>query len=263
KTPPPPPLLIPILPHGCFSPRSGPSESSAPPQRKQRAQGAEQAPCLRQAAAAAAAAAADPVSAAPSPREPGSAQRPASFLFRSSSRGIVRSSSASQPPDLPLAERQHTAPQALDEKELTAQLRKAIESRLNITLAEDLGEALSNGAVLCQLVNHLCPRSVPLIHVPSPAVPKLNAVKRRKNVENFLAACRRIGVPEVSLCSASDILCGEVRGVWRPLEALLLQCSGEAETPTPMPRPNLAGFSLFYVCLMLLLYLAYCKLGGY
>lgn len=37
-------------------------------------------------------------------------------------------------------------------------------------LPEDLAEALSNGVILCQLANQLRPRSVPFIHVPSPAV---------------------------------------------------------------------------------------------
>ncbi|ETE56418.1 hypothetical protein L345_17871, partial [Ophiophagus hannah] len=60
--------------------------------------------------------------------------------------------------------------QAPDERELLGQLRKAIESHLNLSLGEDLGEALVDGVVLCQLANRLCPRSVPFIHVPSPAV---------------------------------------------------------------------------------------------
>lgn len=45
-----------------------------------------------------------------------------------------------------------------------------LESRLKIILPEDLSEALSNGTVLCQLVNQIKPRSVLTINVPSPAV---------------------------------------------------------------------------------------------
>ena len=83
-----------------------------------------------------------------------------------------------------------------------------------------------------QLANQLRPRSVPFIHVPSPAVvswgpgqevgvwagtpgaslllplsfltypqPKLSALKSRKNVESFLEACRKMGVPEVWGCA--------------------------------------------------------------
>uniref|UniRef100_H9G607 Calponin-homology (CH) domain-containing protein n=1 Tax=Anolis carolinensis TaxID=28377 RepID=H9G607_ANOCA len=146
-------------------------------------------------------------------------------------------------------------------------MKKAIESHLNITLAEDLGEALANGVVLCQLVNHLHPRLVPFIHVPSPAVPKLNVVKSRKNVENFLAACRQLGVPEVSLCSASEVLFlpkGLSRGLLLLLEALLLVRAPPARKPPALPalsRPP-AGFGAFYVLVMLLLYLAYRKLWG-
>lgn len=84
-----------------------------------------------------------------------------------------------------------------------------------------------DGVVLCHLANHIHPRSVAGIHVPSPAVvgltlfvlamkaslilqlffhivsvrpsfqPKLGMAKCRRNVENFLEACRKIGVPEV------------------------------------------------------------------
>lgn len=52
----------------------------------------------------------------------------------------------------------------------TLPVLKTLESQLKITLPEDLGEALSNGTVLCQLVNLIRPRSVSIIHVPSPAV---------------------------------------------------------------------------------------------
>uniref|UniRef100_A0A3B4YBX0 Calponin-homology (CH) domain-containing protein n=1 Tax=Seriola lalandi dorsalis TaxID=1841481 RepID=A0A3B4YBX0_SERLL len=77
------------------------------------------------------------------------------------------------------------------------QLRDSIESRLKVALPEDLGSSLMDGVVLCHLANHIRPRSVGSIHVPSPAVPKLSMAKCRRNVENFLDACRKIGVPEV------------------------------------------------------------------
>ncbi|TSZ97552.1 Leucine-rich repeat and calponin homology domain-containing protein 3 [Bagarius yarrelli] len=74
-----------------------------------------------------------------------------------------------------------------------------IESRLKVSLPSDLGAALTDGVVLCHLANHVRPRSVPSIHVPSPAVPKLTMAKCRRNVENFLEACRKIGVPQLCL----------------------------------------------------------------
>uniref|UniRef100_A0A4W5P4V7 Calponin-homology (CH) domain-containing protein n=1 Tax=Hucho hucho TaxID=62062 RepID=A0A4W5P4V7_9TELE len=77
------------------------------------------------------------------------------------------------------------------------QLRDSIESRLKVALPEDLGSSLMDGVVLCHLANHIRPRSVVSIHVPSPAVPKLSMAKCRRNVENFLDACRKMGVPEV------------------------------------------------------------------
>ncbi|XP_041807442.1 leucine-rich repeat and calponin homology domain-containing protein 1 isoform X5 [Chelmon rostratus] len=86
--------------------------------------------------------------------------------------------------------------QLREELELMEQLRDSIESRLKVVLPEDLGSSLMDGVVLCHLANHIRPRSVASIHVPSPAVPKLSMAKCRRNVENFLDACRKIGVPE-------------------------------------------------------------------
>ncbi|XP_024907271.1 leucine-rich repeat and calponin homology domain-containing protein 4 isoform X2 [Pteropus alecto] len=137
---------------------------------------------------------------APAPRPLGSIQRPNSFLFRSSS----QSGSGPSSPDTVLRPRR--SPQLLDEKELMSQLRQVLESRLQRPLPEDLAEALANGVILCQLANQLRPRSVPFIHVPSPAVPKLSTLKSQKNVESFLEACRKMGVPEESLCQPHHIL---------------------------------------------------------
>lgn len=84
-------------------------------------------------------------------------------------------------------------------------LRQQIESRLKVSLGDDLPAALTDGVVLCHIANHVSPRSVSSIHVPSPAVPKLSAAKCRRNVDNFLMACRNIGVREDLICASSDI----------------------------------------------------------
>ncbi|XP_040281385.1 leucine-rich repeat and calponin homology domain-containing protein 1 isoform X2 [Bufo bufo] len=96
--------------------------------------------------------------------------------------------------------------QMREEKELLDCLRENIEVRLKICLPEDLGSALMDGVVLCHLANQIRPRSVGSIHVPSPAVPKLSMAKCRRNVENFLDACRKMGVPEEKLCLPHHIL---------------------------------------------------------
>uniref|UniRef100_A0A3B3TFJ9 Leucine-rich repeat and calponin homology domain-containing protein 2-like n=1 Tax=Paramormyrops kingsleyae TaxID=1676925 RepID=A0A3B3TFJ9_9TELE len=84
-----------------------------------------------------------------------------------------------------------------------SQLRNLnLESRLKVLLPEDVGTALMDGVVLCHLANHIRPRSVASIHVPSPAVPKLSMAKCRRNVENFLDACKKLGVPQVKKSSA-------------------------------------------------------------
>ncbi|KAM5329326.1 leucine-rich repeat and calponin homology domain-containing protein 4 isoform 1-T1 [Glossophaga mutica] len=191
---------------------------------------------------------------APAPRPLGSIQRPNSFLFRSSS----QSGSGPSSPDSVLRPRR--LPPPLDEKELTTQLRQVLESQLQRPLPEDLAEALANGVILCQLANQLRPRSVPFIHVPSPAVPKLSTLKSRKNVESFLEACRKMGVPEADLCSPSDLLQGTVRGLWTTLEAV--KWAGGRAPPPLWPPSGLGGFILFYVVLMLLLYVIYTRLLG-
>ncbi|KAG7471000.1 hypothetical protein MATL_G00119840 [Megalops atlanticus] len=142
----------------------------------------------------------------------GPAPRPESFLFRLSQREERKRGDSGAPRPEP----EDTGPPQTEgpvgeEAKLVEQLRKNIESRLKVTLPNDLGAALTDGVVLCHLANHVRPRSVPSIHVPSPAVPKLTMAKCRRNVENFLEACRRIGVPQTQLCLPLHIL--EERGL--------------------------------------------------
>uniref|UniRef100_A0AAR2KTE1 Calponin-homology (CH) domain-containing protein n=1 Tax=Pygocentrus nattereri TaxID=42514 RepID=A0AAR2KTE1_PYGNA len=139
----------------------------------------------------------------------GATQRPESFLFRLSQREEKKRGESRagrpEPEDLTPTQSPASGPTG-EEAELVEQLRKNIESRLKVSLPSDLGAALTDGVVLCHLANHVRPRSVPSIHVPSPAVPKLTMAKCRRNVENFLEACRRIGVPQSQLCLPLHIL---------------------------------------------------------
>nr|XP_040126183.1 DISP complex protein LRCH3 isoform X7 [Ictidomys tridecemlineatus] len=134
--------------------------------------------------------------------------RPESFLFRAAVRAETNKGHASPlPSSAPTTD--STDPisrQREEELKLIEQLRKHIEYRLKVSLPCDLGAALTDGVVLCHLANHVRPRSVPSIHVPSPAVPKLTMAKCRRNVENFLEACRKIGVPQEQLCLPLHIL---------------------------------------------------------
>ncbi|XP_070099728.1 DISP complex protein LRCH3 isoform X22 [Equus przewalskii] len=131
-------------------------------------------------------------------------QRPESFLFRAGGRAEPNKGHASPLLSSPAPTTDSADPmirqnlrQREEELELIDQLRKHIEYRLKVSLPCDLGAALTDGVVLCHLANHVRPRSVPSIHVPSPAVPKLTMAKCRRNVENFLEACRKIGVPQI------------------------------------------------------------------
>ncbi|XP_069104082.1 leucine-rich repeat and calponin homology domain-containing protein 1-like isoform X12 [Argopecten irradians] len=96
--------------------------------------------------------------------------------------------------------------QQREEVETMESLRRTIETKLKVTLPENVQDVLRDGVLLCQLANSIRPRSVTSIHVPSPAVPKLTMAKCRKNVENFLEACRKIGVTRDQICAAQDIL---------------------------------------------------------
>ncbi|XP_028855939.1 leucine-rich repeat and calponin homology domain-containing protein 3 isoform X3 [Denticeps clupeoides] len=142
----------------------------------------------------------------------GPTPRPDSFLYRLSQREEKKRAESAAPRS-DQEEISATTCHGLmgEEAELVDQLRKSIESRLKVSLPSDLGAALTDGVVLCHLANHVRPRSVPSIHVPSPAVPKLTMAKCRRNVENFLEACRRIGVPQSQLCLPLHIL--EERGL--------------------------------------------------
>ncbi|XP_008264971.1 DISP complex protein LRCH3 isoform X10 [Oryctolagus cuniculus] len=143
-----------------------------------------------------------------------------------------------------------------EELKLIDQLRKHIEYRLKVSLPCDLGAALTDGVVLCHLANHVRPRSVPSIHVPSPAVPKLTMAKCRRNVENFLEACRKIGVPQDNLCSPSDILQLNLR-VKRTVETLLSLGAHSEESSFVCLSIQLLGFVAFYCTLMLTLCMLY------
>nr|XP_015848863.1 DISP complex protein LRCH3 isoform X13 [Peromyscus maniculatus bairdii] len=133
-----------------------------------------------------------------------------------------------------------------EELKLIDQLRKHIEYRLKVSLPCDLGAALTDGVVLCHLANHVRPRSVPSIHVPSPAVPKLTMAKCRRNVENFLDACRKIGVPQEQLCLPLHIL--EEKGLSQvavTVQALLELAPPKQPQPQqqqqPQPPPQLSA----------------------
>nr|XP_021507207.1 leucine-rich repeat and calponin homology domain-containing protein 3 isoform X4 [Meriones unguiculatus] len=166
-------------------------------------------------------------------------QRPESFLFRAAVRAETNKGRASPLPSAAPA----TDPadpvtrQREEELKLIDQLRKHIEYRLKVSLPCDLGAALTDGVVLCHLANHVRPRSVPSIHVPSPAVPKLTMAKCRRNVENFLDACKKIGVPQEQLCLPLHIL--EEKGLSQV--AVTVQALLELAPPKQLQQPQLSA----------------------
>uniref|UniRef100_A0A673T171 Leucine rich repeats and calponin homology domain containing 3 n=1 Tax=Suricata suricatta TaxID=37032 RepID=A0A673T171_SURSU len=168
------------------------------------------------------------------------APRPESFLHRaavraegSKGRASPLLSPSAPTTDSPDPVTRPSSRQREEELELIDQLRKHIEYRLKVSLPCDLGAALTDGVVLCHLANHVRPRSVPSIHVPSPAVPKLTMAKCRRNVENFLEACRKIGVPQEQLCLPLHIL--EEKGLSQlaaTVQALLALAPARQQPPS-------------------------------
>ncbi|XP_076340596.1 leucine-rich repeat and calponin homology domain-containing protein 1-like isoform X3 [Tachypleus tridentatus] len=102
---------------------------------------------------------------------------------------------------------------AKEDQEHIDRMRKIIKNNLKVALPDDIGGALRDGVLLCQLLNKLHPNVLINIHVPSAAVPQLSVAKSRWNVENFLKSCRKKGVPKDRLCSIQDIL--EEKGLVR------------------------------------------------
>ncbi|NXG47258.1 LRCH1 protein, partial [Psilopogon haemacephalus] len=147
--------------------------------------------------------------------------------------------------------------QMREERELVEQLRENIETRLKICLPEDLGSALMDGVVLCHLVNHVRPRSVGSIHVPSPAVPKLSMAKCRRNVENFLDACRKLGIPEADLCSPYDILQSDIRHIRKTVDTLLALGEKPPQSTSTFRSWDLIGFCLFHILFIVLMFITY------
>ncbi|XP_076798942.1 DISP complex protein LRCH3 isoform X2 [Arvicanthis niloticus] len=192
-------------------------------------------------------------------------QRPESFLFRAAVRAEAHKGRASPLllSSAPAADTTDSITRQREEEQKSIdQLRKHIEYRLKVSLPCDLGAALTDGVVLCHLANHVRPRSVPSIHVPSPAVPKLTMAKCRRNVENFLDACRKIGVPQDNLCSPSDILQLNL-SVKRTVETLLSFGAHAEESSFVSLSVQLLGFVAFYCSLMLILCVLYYRVFTY
>ncbi|KAL7674090.1 hypothetical protein ACOME3_000370 [Neoechinorhynchus agilis] len=106
--------------------------------------------------------------------------------------------------------------QVQEDVRLLNKLKMTLESLLDFKVSlEDLPKSLSDGVLLCQLINRLHPRIVPTIHVQSEAMPSISMAKRIRNVEYFLEGCRKLGataqpqsnnIADSLGCSSQDII---------------------------------------------------------
>jgi hypothetical protein len=84
-------------------------------------------------------------------------------------------------------------------------MRKTIETHLDMELPDDILPALSDGVVLCNFLNYVHPQTVAAVHSPASGL-SLSQVKAQKNINSFLEGCKKLGVPSKMLCSPADIL---------------------------------------------------------
>ncbi|XP_022707654.1 leucine-rich repeat and calponin homology domain-containing protein 3-like isoform X2 [Varroa jacobsoni] len=157
----------------------------------------------------------------------------------------ISPTSESTPP-LPNFTMRRGLDRAREEQELLGRMRAIIEARLKMALPENLAGALTDGVVLCHLANHVRPRSVATIHVPSATNPKLTMAKCRRNVDNFLDACRRLGVPPEETCESGDVLAEfDARALLTTIESFIRVAGrqssagigGTSTKPTAKPPP--------------------------
>lgn len=107
-------------------------------------------------------------------------------------------------------------------------VKNKIESLLEVTLPDDIGEWIVDGVMLCKLVNRLRPGTIPMIHTPTEGLPLSNA-KQTMNIAAFINACRLFKVPDDDLCSAGDII--ELRDPVRVVTCLQRLLEGASGSP--------------------------------
>ncbi|CAJ0935604.1 unnamed protein product, partial [Mesorhabditis belari] len=84
-------------------------------------------------------------------------------------------------------------------------LRKAFKERLGVSLdSENIPSQLSDGVYLCNFANSLKGKSITVL-TPIENLP-LSSPKAKRNVDSFVATCKKLGVPEASLCNSADIM---------------------------------------------------------
>lgn len=121
-----------------------------------------------------------------------------------------------------------------------------------------------------QLVAHARPPS--LTHTRTNPSAAICSVPCRRLVNTCVFACAQccltlcsLHPPQVTLCSASDVVRGHTQGLLRLLLVLPGLAPGRMAAPVPAAplSEHLLGFGVFYASLMLLLYLGYRRLCGF
>ncbi|CEF70506.1 Leucine-rich-repeats and calponin homology domain protein [Strongyloides ratti] len=86
-------------------------------------------------------------------------------------------------------------------------MKKLLGSKLStITKEEEISKQLSSGVLLCNFVNKLKPRTIPVVMAslsPSQPVP---LPKAKKNAENFVNTAKKLGLSENNLPTPDDIV---------------------------------------------------------
>ncbi|CAJ0583368.1 unnamed protein product, partial [Mesorhabditis spiculigera] len=112
-----------------------------------------------------------------------------------------------KPPTPPVDTKTSTSTPPPQKSDVLENLRTIFKSRLGLDLnpkQDELAAQLCDGIHLCNFTNALKVKVVGSVYTPTDDKP-LPSPKAKRNVENFIIACRKLGVPESYICSAADI----------------------------------------------------------
>ncbi|RDD41605.1 Leucine-rich repeat and calponin homology domain-containing protein 4 [Trichoplax sp. H2] len=135
---------------------------------------------------------------------PGPVNRPQSLTINTRTRSQIGSPTKSPGPNSGADARWRVVSRPeVDQIEYTRQL---MENILQTNVSQNLLSALSDGILLCYLVNALRPRTIGRVHEPSVDQPEISQAKKFQNVSAFIDVCSVFGMPKHRLCSVGDIM---------------------------------------------------------
>uniref|UniRef100_A0A0N4ZDV3 Calponin-homology (CH) domain-containing protein n=1 Tax=Parastrongyloides trichosuri TaxID=131310 RepID=A0A0N4ZDV3_PARTI len=86
-------------------------------------------------------------------------------------------------------------------------MKKLLGSKISaIIKEEEISKQLSSGILLCNYINKIKPRTIPVVMAPLTPTQPLPTIKAKKNADNFVNASKKLGLQENQLCTSDDIV---------------------------------------------------------